>query len=141
MAVPNVYINFWAVLVSAITAFIIGGLWYSPILFGNAWMKTGGMNAKDMEKAKNRGVGKLYFVSFLGGLLMAYILAHFVQYLSSSNFLEGMVAGCWLWLGFIVPVLLGSVLWEGKPLKFYLINVGYYLVSLTVMGGILAAWG
>ena len=140
MAVPNVDINFVAVLASAVVAFIIGGLWYSPILFGNAWMKAGGINKKDIEKSKKKWMGKYYFVSFLGGLLMAYVLAHFMQYLTAQTFSDGMQAGFWIWVGFIVPVSLGSVLWEGKSLKFYFINIGYYLVSLISMGGILASW-
>ena len=141
MAVPNVDINYLAVLISAVVSMIIGSLWYSPLLFGNAWMKAGGMTVKDMDKAKKKGMGKLYFAMFIGALVTAYVLAHFVQYVGASGFFDGMEAGCWLWLGFIVPVLLGSVLWESKPIKYYLINVLYWLVNLTVVGGILAAWG
>ncbi len=140
MAIPDVAINYLAVLTSAIVSFVIGGLWYSPILFGNAWMKAGGMNMKDMQKAKQKGMGKLYFTGFLGTLLMAYVLAHFVQYAGANGFSDGMQAGFWTWLGFAVPLLIGSVLWEGKTVKFYFINIAYQLVSLVVMGGILASW-
>ena len=140
MAVPDVTINYLTVLISAVISFIIGGLWYSPILFGNAWMKFGGFNQKDIEAAKKKGMGKLYLTGFIGTLLMAFVLAHFVQYLSASTFIEGMQAGFWIWIGFIVPILIGSVLWESKPIKFYLINVLYHLVSLLIMAGILASW-
>ena len=119
---------------------IIGFLWYSPALFGNAWMKAGNMNMKDMDKAKKKGMGKLYFLAFIGALLMAFVLAYFVRYLTVYTFFEGMEVGEYIWLGFIVPVLLGSILWEGKSVKYYLINVLYWLVNLAVMGGILAIW-
>ena len=140
MALPNVDVNYLAVLVSAIVSFIIGGLWYSPLLFGNAWMKSGGFSEKNIEKAKKKGMGKLYFITFIASLLMAFVLSHFVQYLTAQTFSEGMQAGFWIWLGFIVPVLLGGVLWEGKSLKFYLINIAYWLVNLIIIGGLLAVW-
>ncbi|MDO8509127.1 MAG: DUF1761 domain-containing protein [Nanoarchaeota archaeon] len=140
MAVPNVDVNLLAVLVSGVIAFIIGGLWYSPLLFGNAWMKGSNMNIKDMKKASQKGMSNKYIITFLGSLLTAYILAHFVKYLTAANFMEGMQAGMWIWLGFIVPVSLGSVLWEGKSMKFFFINIGYYFVSILLMGGILAVW-
>ncbi len=140
MAIPDVIINYWAVLAAAVASFIIGGLWYSPVLFGNAWMKSGGITKKTMETAHKKGLGKNYFIAFLGGLLTAYILAHFAKYLTAQTFSEGMIAGFWIWLGFVVPILLGSVLWEGKSFRFYMINALYYLVSLEVMGGILAVW-
>ena len=50
------------------------------------------------------------------------------------------VVGFWNWLGFVAPVTLGSVLWEGKSPKLWVLNNGYYLVSLIVMGVILALW-
>ena len=140
MAIPNVDINYLAVLLSAVLSMIIGSLWYSPILFGNIWMKAGGLTLKDMEKAKKKGMGKLYFAAFIGALVIAFILAHFVQYVTANNFVEGMQTGFWLWLGFVAPVLLGSVLWENKPVKYYIINVAYWFVNLILMGGILAAW-
>ena len=140
MAIANVDINYLAVFLSAILSMIIGSLWYSPIMFGNIWMKLGGMSPKDIEKAKKKGMGKLYFAAFIGSLVAAFILAHFVQYVIASTFFEGMETGCWLWLGFVAPVLLGSVLWESRPVRYYLINVSYWLVNLALMGGILAVW-
>ncbi|MEK6883785.1 MAG: DUF1761 domain-containing protein [Nanoarchaeota archaeon] len=140
MAIPNVDINYLAVFVSAIVSMIIGFLWYSPALFGKAWMKAGNMNMKDMDKAKKKGMGKLYFLAFIGALLMAFVLAYFVGYLTAYTFFEGMEVGAYIWLGFIFPVLLGSFLWEGRSVKYYLINVLYWLINLAVMGGILAIW-
>ncbi len=141
MAIPNVDINYLAVLVSAIVSIIIGSLWYSPLLFGNAWMKAGGISMKEMEKAKKKGMGRLYFAAFIGSLVMAFVLGIFIKLVGIGSFLEGMQIGFWLWLGFIVPVLLGSVLWEGRSVKYYLINVSYQLVNLALMGGILAVLG
>lgn len=139
MAVPNVDINYLAVLVAAVASFVIGMIWYSPALFGKAWMKAGGMTEKSM-KAHKKNMGMKVFVSIVASLIMASVLAHFIKYLTATTFAEGMQTGFWLWLGFIATISLGSVLWENKSVKFYLINAGFRLVELLVMGGILAVW-
>ena|SRR3989344_5699314 len=133
-------INYLAVLVSAVIGMVIGALWYSPLLFGRMWMKLSGMTEKQLNEAKKKSMGKMYFVAFIGVLLMSYILAHFVDYTDSTTFSMGMQTGVWLWLGFIVPILIGGVLWENKSVKLYIINIAHYLVVLSVIGGILAVW-
>ncbi len=81
---------------------------------------------------------------FVGSLLMAFVLAHALIF--ASNYLKifdvsaGLTGAFWKWLGFIAPVTLGSVLWEGKSWKLWFLNNGYYLLSLIVMGVILAVW-
>ena len=55
MALPSVTVNYVAVVGAAVVSFIIGMLWYSPLLFGNAWMKAGGFSKKDINKAKKKG--------------------------------------------------------------------------------------
>lgn len=134
-------INLWAVLSAAVVSMLIGALWYSPVLFGNAWIKLSGISKEDIEKTKEKGFGKTYLAAFGGVLITSYVMAHIIDYVQAATFLQGAETGFWLWLGFVAPVLLGIVLWEGKPVKLYLINAAQYLVSLTVMGGILAVWG
>jgi len=137
--VAEVSLNYIAIVAAAIVSMIIGFLWYGPI-FGKVWIRLMGFTAKDMEKAKKKGMAKSYIIMFIGVLVTAYILAHFVDYMEATTFLAGMEVGCWLWLGFIAPVMLGMVLWEGKPVKLYLLNVVYQLIIIELMAGILAVW-
>ena len=137
MAQPD--INFLAVLIASIVSMIVGSLWYGP-LFGKAWMKLMNIDKKKVNEMKKTGMGKSYFVMFVGLLLSNYILAHFVDYTDSVTFGQGMLTGFWIWLGFLVTTMLGSILWDGKPFKLYLINVLHYFVTLTISGGILAVW-
>ena len=132
-------INYLAVLVAAIINMGIGFLWYGP-LFGKQWIQMMNFDKKKMAEAKRKGTGKTYAVAFISTLLMSYILAHFVRYTQAATIADGITAGVWLWLGFIATVQLSMVLWEGKPVKLYLINIAYYLVALSVMGAILAVW-
>ena len=136
---PDVDINLLAVLVAALVSIILGFVWYGP-LFGKTWMQLSGFTAKDMEKAKKKGMTKTYILMIIGTLVSSYVLAHFVDYLQATDFNGALQAGFWLWLGFIAPVQLGIVLWEGKPWTLYFINVAYYLVNLILMATILAVW-
>ena len=137
---PTVDINYLAVLVSAIVSMGLGALWYSPMIFGKMWMKLMNIDEKSMKKAQKKEMGKSYAIAFAASLLMAYVLAHFVDYAQAKTALEGMQAGFWIWLGFVATITLNSVLWEGRPWKLYLINAAHYFVSLQIMGAILAVW-
>jgi hypothetical protein len=133
-------INFAAVAVSAVVAFVIGMLWYSPLLFGNVWMKLTGKKKSDLEKAKKKGMGKTFAVSIVSLLIMAGVLKYFIDLANASTVLEGAQIGFHIWLGFVATVLINSVLWEGKPVKLYLLNIAHYFVVLLVLGSILAVW-
>jgi hypothetical protein len=137
---PEVSINMVAVLGSAVGGMIVGMIWYSPNVFGKQWMKLSGMSAADMDRAKQKGMWKLYLSAFVALTVMSYVLAHFVDYVGAVTFGEGMQVGFWSWLGFVATILLGSVLWEGKPIKLYLLNAIHWLVVLMLMGGILTVW-
>ena len=75
---------------------------------------------------------------------MACVLGKFLVFLSSYLNMSGLEAGIKVgflsWLGFVAPVTLGSVLWEGRSWKFWILTNGYYLITLVVMGSILAFW-
>lgn len=137
---PAIDLNFWAILVSAIVSMVIGGLWYSPILFGNIWMNLMKFNPKDMEKMKEKGMGKYYLTAFIGSLVTSFVLAIIVDYAGAVTVSDALMLGFLIWLGFIVTVALGSVLWEGKPIKVFLINVAHQLVHILIMSIILTLW-
>ena len=134
-------INYLSVLGAAVASMILGFLWYGP-LFGKEWARLMGFTTDKMDAAKKKGMGKSYAIMAVGSLLMSYALAHNLifgsAYLQMSGIEAGIMAGFWNWLGFIAPVTVGVVLWEGKPWKLWCITAGYYLVTLLVMGMILA---
>ena len=138
--IPQVDVNYLAVFAAAVVGMALGALWYSPVLFGKTWMSLTGLSEETLTKAKEKGMAKSYLIGFIGTLIMSYVLAHITSYASATTFLEGSLAGFWIWLGFIAPVALGTVLWEGKPVKLYILNTSYYLVALVLMGAILAVW-
>lgn len=134
-------INYWAVLVAAVANMVIGSIWFGP-MFSRTWMRLSGMTPEALERAKAKGMASQYLLAFVGSLLMAFVLAHAFEFASTymkvSGYPAGISTGFWNWLGFIVPVTLGAVLWEGKSWKYWFLNIGYYLISLVVMGMIIA---
>jgi len=125
-------INFVAVIVAALANFLIGGLWYSPALFGKAWMRANGFTEEDLKRGK---MPVIFGVSFVFSLLMAANLAAFIGPDASLGFAVGaaVAAGLgWAALG------LGIVaLFERRSFRYILINGGYLTVSFAVMGVII----
>lgn len=138
-------VNYLAIVVSAIAAMIIGFLWYGPV-FGKVWSQLMGWGEMTPEKMAEmqKKARPAYAITFVGALVMAYVLAHSLvfanEFLGTSGVSAGLMGAFWNWLGFIVPVTIGTVLWDGKPWKLWFINAGYYLVLLAVMGVILSMW-
>lgn len=135
-----VSLNYLAILVAGLVTMVLGAIWYSPPVFGKLWMSLSKLTKKDMEEAKKKGMAPLYVVQLISALVTSYVLAHFIDYLGAITWLDGVVAGFWLWLGFVATVTIGSVLWEGKSFKLYILNNAYNLLSLIIMGAILALW-
>ncbi len=135
----NLNVNLLAVLVSAVVQMFIGYVYYHPKVFGNAWMKLVGITAKDIESKKSQ-TGKTYGLMFVASLVMAYVLAIFVQYAGATTATAGAMVGFWAWLGFSATGMFSSMLFEGRPMKLFAISAGYLLVSMLVVGGLLAAW-
>lgn len=140
----NVEVNYIAVLLAGVASMVVGFLWYSQMLFGNQWIKLMGWNKQSMEKGK-ADMQMTYVVSFVLSLVTAYVLTHVMA--MSSNFFNyaplqtGLMSAFWMWLGFVMPVQVTGELYTGKNWNLFGINTGYQLVSLLVMGVVLAMMG
>ncbi len=137
-------VNYWAVLASMVVMMVLGYLWYGP-LFGKQWSRLMGWSDETMREMQQKGnMAKSYGIMALGALVMSFVLSHSLvfasAYLHESGVWAGLQTGFWNWLGFIVPVSFGGVLWEGKPWTLWMINAGYYLVGLLLIGVLLAVW-
>jgi hypothetical protein len=130
-------IHFFAVLGAAVAKMALGALWYSPALFVKPWMKMSGVTEEQLKQ----GMGKALAVDFVGSFLMAFVLVHAIRYAEATSVLPGLAVGFLNWLGFVAVATIGSVTYERKPFNLFLLNNGYLLISLLVMGAILAVWG
>ncbi len=127
-------LNFWAILVAALSAFLIGGVWYSPVLLGGAWKKANGFGS-DVS-----GTGpRVFGFAFVLSLVMAVNLAMFLHD-PKTNLSWGATAGFLAGFGWAAMGIGIVALFEHRSLKYMLINGGYLTVALTAMGAILGAW-
>jgi hypothetical protein len=133
-------INYPAVIVATIAHFILGGLWYSPLLFGNKFLQIINLSAQQLQEMESQSHVKELIIAFVCSLLLVYILAHFVQYTNATTIGGGIQTAFWLWLGFIVTTQLPTVLFERRPLGLFLLNVGYQFVGCAIAGAILGIW-
>ncbi|TGL62085.1 DUF1761 domain-containing protein [Leptospira sarikeiensis] len=136
-------INLIAVLVSAITAFILGFLFHGPI-FGKVWMKLANIHPTGNEKFSDMVPQMLW--NLFANVVTAYVLAVIYLFASSSTYLggsgiwKGVICGLWVWLGFIITSTSMEVIWMGRGVKLWLFECGCSLVVMAVMGAIIAAW-
>ena len=128
-------INLLAVLAAAVSTFVIGGLWYSPLLFYKPWLRANGFVEADVQKG-NAGV--IFGLAFVFSAIMAANLAAF-RATPDTTLAWGATAGAltavWVVLGLAVVAL-----FERRPWSYILVNGGYWLVSFVVMGAILGGW-
>jgi hypothetical protein len=127
-------LNFWAILVAALSAFLIGGAWYSPALLGSAWKQANGFLSEEP------GAGpRVFVIGFVLSLVMAMNLAMFLND-PKTTLAWGATAGFLAGFGWVAMGMGIVALFERRSLKYVLINGGYLTVALTAMGAILGAW-
>ena len=127
-------INWLSVIVASISTFLVGGIWYGP-LFGRAWMQAFGFTETDLN---NRNMPKVFYISFLLSFVAALNLELFIGV--NVDMTYGLVAGFLAGFGWVATLLGILYLFENRSFQAFLINAGYCIVALTLMGGILGTW-
>ena len=132
------YINYLAVVVCAVVYFMLGGLWYSKLLFAKPWMSAIG---KTEEELKGKGgAGLAYVVAIISALVTAFLLSVFIYFAGVDSLASGTKIGFYAWLGFSVTTLTPVYFFEQRPKKLLVIYAGYTLVAFLIMGAILGVW-
>jgi len=154
--------NFLAIIVAALVPIAIGFLWYNPKLFGNAWMRESGMTE---EKMKSGNMAVIFGVSLLLSLLLAFFTIFIVVhetgvYGLTEGQLDGETAKAFMaeWAGkyrtfghgalhggmagfsMVLPIIAINAMFERRSWKYILINAGYWIVCLMIMGSIIGGW-
>jgi hypothetical protein len=138
-------VNWLAILVAGISSFVVGGIWYSPKLFGKAWMKYNNLTATELKKGNS---GKIFGWTLIFSLVMAANLGMFLADgpatcpadCAPKASLEwgataGFLAGIWTFCAIAIHSL-----FEQKAWTLILINGFYSVVALTLMGAIIGVW-
>jgi hypothetical protein len=127
-------LNWLVIIVAAVSAFLLGFLWYS-LLFSRKWMKENNFTEESMKGAN---MLKIFGLSFLLMLIASFNLAMFVGKNAGAGF--GTMAGLMAGLGWVFTFMGVTYLFERKSLALFLINGCYSVISLTIMGLIIGIW-
>jgi hypothetical protein len=128
-------INLLAVLTAALSAFLLGGLWYSKALFGEIWSRENGSLNNKQDKGHKRWVYVFSFVlSFIAALALALLLRRKPGFYMAVH--TGILAGlCWVSTSFGI-----NYLFANRSFKLFLIDAGYHTLQFTLYGIILGLW-
>lgn len=157
-------INFLAIIAAAVSALVVGFVWYNPKVFGNAWMQVADMSE---EKIKGGNMAKIFGLALFFALLLAFALQFITIHQTGAmgmvggdptkalpsydafmadygnafrtfkhGALHGTIAGVFIAL----PIIGTNALFERKSAKYIFINSGYWIVTLAIMGGIVCGW-
>ena len=157
-------INFFAIIAAAISALVVGFVWYNPKVFGNAWMQAADMSE---EKIKGGNMAKIFGLALFFAILLAFAIQFLTihqigalgmiggdpaQALPSFDafmadygnafrtFKHGALHGTIAGLFIALPIIGTNALFERKSAKYIFINSGYWIVTLAIMGGIVCGW-
>jgi hypothetical protein len=128
-------VNWIAVFLAALSAFVLGGLWYGP-LFKNAWLR---LNDKPKDAPMEGHPAKIFGGAFVFALISAAVFAMFLgpepglQFATSAGFAAG--------LGWVATSYGINYLFAGRKLGLWLIDGGYHTLQFTLYGAILGAMG
>lgn len=128
-------LNWFAIVLAALTSFMVGGIWYSKLLFANGWMFDSKLTIEDI---RNSNKSRAFGFTALFSLLMAFNLAMFLSGPNTGvawGAEAGFLAGIWTFCAIAIHSL-----FELKTWRYIFINGGYSVVSLTLMGAILGLW-
>ena len=132
-------INYLAVLVGIVINMAVGALWYSPVAFAKDWMAMTGVTKEYMEEHKDEAyIG--YAVSVVASVFIVFSLAVVVQLARAISAADGLLLGLYAGIGFVAATQAANYTFEARPIRLYLINVGYPVVTFALIGILLALW-
>jgi len=131
-------VNWIAVFAAAISGFVVGGIWYGPIM-GKRWLVAVGLTEDEVKSAP---MGLIYGGAFAFSVLASWTLAHtFASYAIELGFAAKVMTSFGVALGFIVPALGTAYLFSQKGKALFFIDAAYWLLFYLAMGFVHAAMG
>jgi hypothetical protein len=127
--------NHAAFLACALFQWVLGVVWYSPLLFGKPWAAMVNFDPKKRRSPMLYGA-----VSLLANLSISFLLLHEIQWAQINGLKRGAFLGFVLWCGFFAAPLFVANFYESRPYRLFAIQAGYWLIALVGSGAMLARW-
>jgi hypothetical protein len=131
----SVDLNWAAIFVVALVPMVLGALWYSSALFVEPWLRAVGRTKEELS-----GAALGYVLSAVTALLMSYTMARIVRWAEVDDLWNGALVGLLAWVGLVATVLAVTTYFGGRPRALWVINAGYQLVALVLVGAIHGVW-
>ncbi len=125
-------VNYLAVVAAGVAHMLVGLVWYTRRLFGEQWMA--------LTHATLTPATQWLPVAAVGHLVIALVLAILIRFAGGPSLTAGLVVGVLVWLGFVVTLEIGELVWEKIPFRLFLMRAGEHLVALSLAGAILGLW-
>jgi hypothetical protein len=127
------------VLAAAAAVFVVGALWYSPLVLGRQWVAAHGYTEEKIREMR-ASAGRAYLVSFVCYVVMAAAVSVLVARIGVTSLKGGLKLGLFLGVGFAATLGLTANMFSEKKLSTWMIDAAYQIVYMMVMGAILAVW-
>ncbi len=124
--------NYLAVVVAGLGHMFVGLAWYQKRIFGNAWV--------ELTHAALEPAVKWVPIAAVGHIVIAFVLAILIRFAGGPTLTAGIVVALLAWIGFVVTLELGELVWEKIPFRLFLLRAGEHLVALSLAGVILGLW-
>ena len=143
--------NFIPILVASLIPMAVGFAYYHKKTVGSAWMESLGKTEEELQEGFNMAL--VTIVGLVMSFLMAFLINALVEishrdindageliFASDYNFGHGAFHGLFYGLLFAMPILVTNGMYERKSWKNIFINVGYWLITISLMSGLMDAW-
>ncbi len=136
-------VNYLGTAIAAAAAWMFGAAYYG--LLGRAWITAQGRTKESLaiENAGKSATAKAapFLLSFVGELLMAFVMYGILTHLGMFNLRAGMISGAFCWVGFVLPTVAINNAYSGRRVMLTVIDSPHWLGVLLIIGGIVGAWG
>ena len=132
-------INLIAVVACTIAYFILGSVWYSPVLFGKTWMELQKIDPEKMNASKSR-LPIMLSVTFVLSLIITFSIGFIIVRTGLDTLLGSVKLGLLCALGFVCTTLGITFMFEGRPFKLFLIDAGYHTCGILLASVVLTLW-
>lgn len=135
----DITINFWGVLLGAISSLVVGAIYYSPGLFGKDWMKLGKVDEKRFKKEQPKFTVLALVVAFIVAYFVAYFGFLYHNFYQDSWLGAAVSVALLLWVGFSATTVVVHGALDQRPRRLMYITLGNRLLSFLAIG-LLVGW-
>ena len=132
-------VNYFAIIVSGSVFMIVGTLWYGP-LFGKQWLSLLKVTPEQIAEARKKSMAPSMIGVLVAALVTSFVIAVVLKSLLITTVSAALVAGFFLWLGFVATTMSHRVFFERSSVGLYILNAAQSLVAILLGSLVIVLW-